>query len=94
MIELDCSINLPAGLQNLWCFNNNFEYPFEPTLKNFNILKRMKTIYYTKKYGYKIEKYYLRCRMNKIKKELMMSYFHPRRLQRFLEELNGNLDDF
>ena len=56
--------------------------------RNIHKLNKFKILYFKLKYGWKIEKFYLSRRMNRInrfKEELMMTMWHPRNIPRFAD---------
>lgn len=65
--------------------------------KNIHKLNKFKMLYFKLKYGWKLEKYYLTYKMNRInrfKEELMMTIWHPRNIPRFADwGEDGFVDD-
>ena len=97
---LDCSNNqltelpfLPSSLKILDCSNNNFKYSFKLTIKNINIFNKFKETFYKLKYSNRIERIFMRHRTSKFKEELIQSVFHPRRMVRYLELYDFDINE-
>ena len=84
---------LPPSLEILHCSNNNFKYSFEVTIKNINIFNKFKETYFKLKYSDRIERKFMRYRISKFKEELIQTVFHPRRMIRYLELYDFDINE-
>jgi hypothetical protein len=79
---LNCNANpLVYYSQNYFSSNSKYYYNID-IIRSIN---RFRFAYYTGKFSKRIEQYYLKWRMNKIKEELIAEAMHPRRIGRLLE---------